>query len=132
MSRALREAPVSVLDVASVCVYRDRVASFLRCIACGFMECIAMLALHVFWCSSFEPRVVFAHSDAAQSNEGVDPKDDPRRLRPGEIDPHPESKPARPDPVDMDEDEKEVSRGRCFRPTASRSRGLTSCLPARR
>ena len=35
-------------------------------------------------------------------------KDDPRRLRPGEIDPNPESKPARPDPVDMDEDEKEM------------------------
>ena len=30
--------------------------------------------------------------------------DDPRRLRPGEIDPNPETKPARPDPVDMDED----------------------------
>jgi pre-mRNA-splicing factor CDC5/CEF1 len=30
--------------------------------------------------------------------------DDVRRLRPGEIDPDPESKPARPDPVDMDED----------------------------
>lgn len=27
-----------------------------------------------------------------------------RRLRPGEIDPHPEGKPARPDPVDMDDD----------------------------
>lgn len=34
--------------------------------------------------------------------------DDPRRLRPGEIDPNPEAKPARPDPVDMDEDEKEM------------------------
>ena len=34
--------------------------------------------------------------------------DDPRRLRPGEIDPNPESKAARPDPVDMDEDEKEM------------------------
>ena len=31
-----------------------------------------------------------------------------RRLRPGEIDPHPESKPARPDAVDMDDDEKEM------------------------
>lgn len=31
-----------------------------------------------------------------------------RRLRPGEIDPHPETKPARPDPIDMDEDEKEM------------------------
>ncbi len=29
-------------------------------------------------------------------------------MRPGEIDPNPESKPARPDPVDMDEDEKEM------------------------
>lgn len=31
-----------------------------------------------------------------------------RKLRPGEIDPSPETKPARPDPVDMDEDEKEM------------------------
>ena len=37
-----------------------------------------------------------------------DARDDPRRLRPGEIDPLPESKPARPDAVDMDEDEKEM------------------------
>lgn len=42
-------------------------------------------------------------SDKAQQKEGeID--DDPRRLRPGEIDPNPETKPARPDPVDMDED----------------------------
>jgi pre-mRNA-splicing factor CDC5/CEF1 len=34
--------------------------------------------------------------------------DDPRRLRPGEIDPTPETKAARPDPIDMDEDEKEM------------------------
>eukprot|EP00658_Telonema_sp_P-2_P071030 TRINITY_DN6036_c0_g2_i1.p1 TRINITY_DN6036_c0_g2~~TRINITY_DN6036_c0_g2_i1.p1 ORF type:complete len:772 (+),score=223.63 TRINITY_DN6036_c0_g2_i1:192-2507(+) len=49
--------------------------------------------------------------DQAQDKEdgvGDDPADDPRRLRPGEIDPNPESKPARPDPVDMDEDEKEM------------------------
>ena len=32
--------------------------------------------------------------------------DEVRKLRPGEIDPHPETKPARPDPIDMDEDEK--------------------------
>lgn len=30
------------------------------------------------------------------------------KLRPGEIDPDPESRPAKPDPVDMDEDEKEM------------------------
>ncbi|KAF1336655.1 Cell division cycle 5-like protein, partial [Globisporangium splendens] len=46
--------------------------------------------------------------DAAQQKEGIDVSDDPRRLRPGEIDPNPENKPARPDPVDMDEDEKEM------------------------
>ncbi|ORZ30210.1 pre-mRNA splicing factor component-domain-containing protein [Catenaria anguillulae PL171] len=41
--------------------------------------------------------------------EDVGPtSDDVRRLRPGEIDPDPETKPARPDPVDMDEDEKEM------------------------
>ena len=39
--------------------------------------------------------------DAVSSEEA-------RRLRPGEIDPAPETRPARPDPVDMDEDEKEM------------------------
>ena len=45
---------------------------------------------------------------AAAKDENYDPADDPRRLRPGEIDPNPEAKPARPDPIDMDEDEKEM------------------------
>ena len=45
---------------------------------------------------------------AAAKDEGYDAADDPRRLRPGEIDPNPEAKPARPDPMDMDEDEKEM------------------------
>lgn len=36
--------------------------------------------------------------------EGQPSADDIRRLRPGEIDPDPETKPARPDPIDMDED----------------------------
>ncbi|KAJ2683045.1 Pre-mRNA-splicing factor cef1, partial [Coemansia spiralis] len=40
--------------------------------------------------------------------EGRATAGDARRLRPGEIDPHPETKPARPDPVDMDEDEKDM------------------------
>ncbi|CAG8699314.1 12639_t:CDS:10, partial [Racocetra fulgida] len=53
--------------------------------------------------------------DEAEAKEGLDltgpagdtgpSADDVRRLRPGEIDPDPETKPARPDPVDMDEDE---------------------------
>jgi len=47
--------------------------------------------------------------DSAQGKSG-DALDeaDPRRLRPGEIDPNPETKPCRPDPIDMDEDEKEM------------------------
>ena len=35
--------------------------------------------------------------------------DDVRKLRPGEIDPDPETKPARPDPIDMDEDGVSIS-----------------------
>ncbi|KAL5982968.1 Cell cycle serine/threonine-protein kinase cdc5/MSD2 [Asimina triloba] len=45
---------------------------------------------------------------ACAKDDNYEPSDDPRKLRPGEIDPNPESKPARPDPVDMDEDEKEM------------------------
>lgn len=45
--------------------------------------------------------------DKAQNREN-DTEDDPRKLKPGEIDPNPETKPARPDPVDMDEDELEM------------------------
>lgn len=41
-------------------------------------------------------------------HSGADKQDDPRRLRPGEIDTAPETKPARPDMVDMDEDELEM------------------------
>lgn len=51
---------------------------------------------------------VYHRDAAAAKDESYDPADDPRRLRPGEIDPNPEGKPARPDPVDMDEDEKEM------------------------
>eukprot|EP01062_Namystynia_karyoxenos_P058316 TRINITY_DN49880_c0_g1_i1.p1 TRINITY_DN49880_c0_g1~~TRINITY_DN49880_c0_g1_i1.p1 ORF type:complete len:815 (+),score=317.83 TRINITY_DN49880_c0_g1_i1:97-2445(+) len=43
-----------------------------------------------------------------ERGEDFDPADDPRRLRPGEIDPHPEVKPPRPDALDMDDDEKEM------------------------
>ncbi|CAD2087174.1 myb2 transcription factor, putative [Plasmodium vinckei lentum] len=37
-----------------------------------------------------------------------DKNKDPRQLRPGEIDPAPETRPARADPVDMDDEEKEM------------------------
>merc|ERR1719357_2400866 len=49
--------------------------------------------------------------DQAQKKEeggGDEAAEDPRKLKPGEIDPNPESKPARPDPQDMDEDELEM------------------------
>ena len=36
------------------------------------------------------------------------PSDDVRKLKPGELDTEPESRPAKPDPIDMDEDEKEM------------------------
>lgn len=49
-------------------------------------------------------------SDQAQKKEeGDDAVDDPRKLKPGEIDPNPETKPARPDPKDMDEDGKTIN-----------------------
>ena len=41
---------------------------------------------------------------AGPSGDAGPSADDIRRLRPGEIDPDPETKPARPDPIDMDED----------------------------
>lgn len=46
--------------------------------------------------------------DQAQKGEDDESVDDPRKLKPGEIDPNPETKPARPDPKDMDEDELEM------------------------
>eukprot|EP00916_Digyalum_oweni_P009470 GHVL01015985.1.p1 GENE.GHVL01015985.1~~GHVL01015985.1.p1 ORF type:complete len:704 (+),score=200.99 GHVL01015985.1:166-2277(+) len=45
--------------------------------------------------------------DQAQGKEERD-ENDPRRLKPGEIDPAPETKPARPDALDIDDDEREM------------------------
>ncbi|XP_056147802.1 cell division cycle 5-like protein [Lampris incognitus] len=50
----------------------------------------------------------FLLDKAAQRDNEEEQGDDPRKLKPGEIDPNPETKPARPDPVDMDEDELEM------------------------
>ncbi|CAG8555324.1 7322_t:CDS:2, partial [Acaulospora colombiana] len=47
---------------------------------------------------------------AGPGGEAGPSADDIRRLRPGEIDPDPETKPARPDPIDMDEDGKKAKR----------------------
>ena len=50
-----------------------------------------------------------AQKKALEGAGGADEEqDDPRKLKPGEIDPNPETKPARPDPIDMDEDELEM------------------------
>lgn len=48
--------------------------------------------------------IVSNRDQAQKKEEGEDGADDPRKLKPGEIDPNPETKPARPDPKDMDED----------------------------
>lgn len=47
---------------------------------------------------------IYFSDQAQKKEEGDDAVDDPRKLKPGEIDPNPETKPARPDPKDMDED----------------------------
>lgn len=46
---------------------------------------------------------MFFRDKAAQRDNEEETADDPRKLKPGEIDPNPETKPARPDPIDMDE-----------------------------
>ncbi|XP_031623227.1 cell division cycle 5-like protein [Contarinia nasturtii] len=53
-------------------------------------------------------RYEYLLDQAQRKEEGDDIIDDPRKLKPGEIDPQPETKPARPDPKDMDEDELEM------------------------
>ncbi|GAB0100626.1 cell division cycle 5-like protein [Sergentomyia squamirostris] len=53
-------------------------------------------------------RYEFLLDQAQRKEDGDDTADDPRKLKPGEIDPNPETKPARPDPKDMDEDELEM------------------------
>jgi hypothetical protein len=45
--------------------------------------------------------------DETQGRETMD-ESDPRILRPGEVDPIPETRPAKADPVDMDDDEKQM------------------------
>lgn len=53
-------------------------------------------------------RYEYLLDQAQRKEEGDEALDDPRKLKPGEIDPNPETKPARPDPKDMDEDELEM------------------------
>ncbi|XP_025204697.1 cell division cycle 5-like protein [Melanaphis sacchari] len=53
-------------------------------------------------------RYEYLLDQAQRKEDGEEVGDDPRKLKPGEIDPNPETKPARPDPKDMDEDELEM------------------------
>ncbi|KAH7699983.1 hypothetical protein AAVH_32905, partial [Aphelenchoides avenae] len=49
--------------------------------------------------------------EAQRRAEGIDDSDtlkEAKKLKPGDVDPTPETKPARPDPIDMDEDELEM------------------------
>ncbi|CAD5206576.1 unnamed protein product [Bursaphelenchus okinawaensis] len=49
--------------------------------------------------------------EAQRRAEGLDAEDslsEAKKLKPGDVDPTPETKPARPDPIDMDEDELEM------------------------
>lgn len=49
--------------------------------------------------------------EAQRRAEGIDEEDtlhETKKLKPGDVDPTPETKPARPDPIDMDEDELEM------------------------
>lgn len=56
----------------------------------------------------YEKLLDAAAKDESSLETGGISLDDAKKLRPGEIDPAPETKPARPDPVDMEEDEKEM------------------------
>jgi hypothetical protein len=77
--------------------------------------------------------VTFKYRDQAQKREeGEEVGDDPRKLRPGEIDPNPETKPARPDPKDMDEDELEMlseARARLANTQVLKNINLVQVLP---
>jgi hypothetical protein len=64
-------------------------------------------------CKSFDLKKNL-FSDQAQKREEGEGGDDPRKLKPGEIDPNPETKPARPDPKDMDEDGEGLQNLRIF------------------
>jgi pre-mRNA-splicing factor CDC5/CEF1 len=63
-------------------------------------------------CLQHYEKLLDAAQDKGEGGEGggaaTGGADDPRKLRPGEIDPAPEARNPRPDPIDMDEDEKEM------------------------
>lgn len=56
----------------------------------------------------YEKLLDAAARSGTELSSGSGSIEEAKKLRPGEIDPAPETKPARPDPVDMEEDEKEM------------------------
>lgn len=76
-------------------------------IYCKLNYMLLSVPVIIYFCQSSNFLVCsFVFSDQAQKKEDNDESEDPRKLKPGEIDPNPETKPARPDPKDMDEDGK--------------------------
>nr|CAD2127802.1 unnamed protein product [Meloidogyne enterolobii] len=56
-------------------------------------------------------RYEYLLDEAQRRAEGIEEEDslkEAKKLKPGDVDPTPETKPARPDPIDMDEDELEM------------------------
>ena len=94
-------------EIAAFSIHAHQKPSVCVCV-CVVSTCVSLLTIHAhhYW---YVRQISLFHChisrDQAQAKEGEkDEGDDPRKLRPGEIDPNPETKPARPDPIDMDED----------------------------
>lgn len=95
------------LDTISFRWSNSRNALFCQCPPLGFWKQVPVLGNMVFlrlngmmvWLTQLDS----SRDKAAQRDNEEETTDDPRKLKPGEIDPNPETKPARPDPIDMDE-----------------------------
>lgn len=69
----------------------------------SYSDAVSGAVREVTVCNYF---VITDYSDQAvtKDNEEEMQVDDPRKLRTGEADPAPEARPARPDPIDMDDE----------------------------
>ena len=80
----------------------EKLLQFAKAFPCQWRTIAPMIGRTAYQCMEQYEKLL----DRAQGRQPDE--NDPRKLRPGEIDPNPETKPARPDPIDMDEDEKEM------------------------
>lgn len=92
---ALRILAVRMSKITS-CLCHTLSEPFLITSGWKLIQCCIYLSRFIIVCFLFRDK-------AAQRDNEEEVGDDPRKLKPGEIDPNPETKPARPDPVDMDE-----------------------------